>query len=382
MVYAIIAITFILCLIFTPIVIKFCRKHGIVDIPKDSRRVHSKPMPRIGGVAIVASMLIGFLIYYLFTKDIPSIALNEKFWGFLIGGLIIAAMGLIDDIWNLRARYKFFFQLAAGLVVYYFGIRISGVKIPFIYTDVIQLTWWIDLPLTLMWVIGVTNALNLIDGLDGLAAGITAISATSLLIIFISTSLSLEAIIITAVLVGAVLGFLPYNFNPAKTFMGDVSSNFLGFTMACVSIMGFAKGYTMLAIIAPILVLGIPIFDTLFAMVRRFLKGQPMLKPDGAHIHHRLIKMGLSQRQAVLLLYTITTIFCMIAVLIAAADIWKLLLLVLALICFVIFGLISMIKTIHAKSAGNTEINKNFDSGMEKPIENNTETSEQIKEKE
>ena len=373
-VYLIIAITFVLCLIFTPIGIKIGRKYGIVDIPKDSRRVHSKPMPRIGGVAIVTSMLIGFLIYYLFTKDIPSIALNEKFLGYILGALVIATMGLIDDLFNLRARYKFFFQLAAGLIVYAFGIRITGIKIPFLYTDVIDFSWWLDLPLTLLWVIGVTNALNLIDGLDGLAAGITAISATSLLIIFISTSASLEAIIITAVLVGGVLGFLPYNFNPAKTFMGDVSSNFLGFTMAVVSILGFAKGYTMLAIIAPVLVLGIPIFDTVFAMVRRFLKGQPMLKPDGAHIHHRLIKMGLSQRQAVLLLYAITTVLCLIAVLIVSADVWKLILLILLLICFVVFGFLSMVKTIQARG-GNTEINKNFSMDVEHKIENSENES-------
>lgn len=372
-VYSIVGVTFVICLILTPIVIKLCRKYNIVDIPKDSRRVHSKPMPRIGGVAIVTSMLIGFLIYYLLTKDIPSIALNEKFLGYIIGGLIIATMGLIDDLVNLRARYKFFFQLAAGLVVYYFGIRITGIKIPFIYPDMIDFVWWIDLPLTLLWIIGVTNAINLIDGLDGLAAGITAISATSLLIIFIATSASLEAIIISAVLVGAVLGFLPYNFNPAKTFMGDVSANFLGFTMAVVSILGFAKGYTMIAIIAPVLVLGIPIFDTVFAMVRRFLKGQPMLKPDGGHIHHRLIKRGFSQRQAVILLYTITTLLCMLAVLLVAKDFWKLILLILAFICFSIFGIVT---TIHRKNKKTEEINKNFESGAEhKIVENITEES-------
>lgn len=366
MVYAIIGITFISCLILTPIMIKLCKKYNIVDIPKDSRRVHSKPMPRIGGVAIVTSMLIGFFIYYLFTRNIPSIALNQKFLGYIVGGLVIATMGLIDDLFNLRARYKFIFQVVAAVAAYVLGVRISGIKIPFIYSNIIELAGWVDFIFTMFWIIGVTNALNLIDGLDGLAAGITAISATSLLIIFVSTSASLEAIIISAVLVGAVLGFLPYNFNPAKTFMGDVSSNFLGFTMACVSILGFAKGYTMLAIIAPVLVLGIPIFDTVFAMVRRFLKGQPMLKPDGAHIHHRLIKRGFSQRQAVLILYTITTILCMVAVLIVSADIWKLVFLILALICFVTFGFLSMLKTITKQE--NTEINKNFNSGIEKEI--------------
>lgn len=339
-VYSIIGITFIFTLILTPVTIKLAHKFNLVDIPNDNRRIHKKPMPRIGGAAIVVSMFLGFLVYYLFTKDIESIALDRKFLGYALGGLSIALMGIIDDIVNLRARYKFIFQLVAGIVVYYFGIRITGFKIPFIYTDVINFQW-LDFPITLIWVIGVTNAVNLIDGLDGLAAGISAISATALLTIFIATSASLDAIIITSVLVGATLGFLPYNFNPAKTFMGDVGSNFLGFTLSVVSILGFAKGYTILAIIVPILALGVPIFDTLFAMVRRFVKGQPMLKPDGAHIHHRLLKRGLNQRQAVLVLYTITSILCIISVVMISADIWKLLLLIAALICFVVLGFLS-----------------------------------------
>lgn len=339
-VYSIIGITFILTLALTPLTIKLAHKFNLVDIPSDKRRIHKKPMPRIGGVAIVVAMFISFFIYYLFTKDIESIALNEKFFGYALGAFIIALMGIIDDVFNLRARYKFIFQLLAGIVVYYFGIRISGFKIPFIHTDIINFEL-IDFPITLIWVIGVTNAVNLIDGLDGLAAGISAISATALLTIFIATSASLEAIIITAVLVGATLGFLPYNFNPAKTFMGDVGSNFLGFTLSIVSILGFAKGYTIVAIIVPILALGVPIFDTLFAMIRRFLKGQPMLKPDGAHIHHRLLKRGLNQRQAVLVLYTVTSILCIISVVMISADIWKLLLLIIALICFVIIGFLS-----------------------------------------
>lgn len=357
-IYSIIIIVFFICLGITPIIIKLAKKYNLVDVPKDERRVHNKPMPRVGGIAIVISMFIGLAIYYLITKNIPSIALNEKFLGFLIGGIIIFAMGLLDDIFNLKARYKFLFQLLAAIIVYLFGIRISGIKIPFIYTDIINFGL-LDFPATIVWIIGITNAINLIDGLDGLAAGISAISATALLIIFITTSASLEAIVITAVLVGATLGFLPYNFNPAKTFMGDVGSNFLGFTLATVSIMGFAKGYTLLAIIAPILALGVPIFDTLFAMIRRLIKGQPMLKPDGAHIHHRLLKMGLSQRQSVILLYTITSILCIIAVTIISADIWKFILLVLAIICFVIIALLNFQKNKNNNDKDKT-VSENF----------------------
>lgn len=363
-IYSIIAVVFVICLIITPIVIKFSKKFNLVDIPKDERRVHSKPMPRVGGIAIVISMLLGLGIYYIITRNIPSIALNKKFLGYLLGGIVIFAMGLIDDIVNLKARYKFLFQLAAAFIVYLFGIRISGIKIPFIYTDIINFGW-LDLPITLLWIIGITNAINLIDGLDGLAAGISAISATALLIIFITTSASLEAIVITAVLVGATLGFLPYNFNPAKTFMGDVGSNYLGFTLATVSILGFAKGYTILAIIVPIIALGVPIFDTLFAMIRRFLKGQPVLSPDGAHIHHRLLKRGFSQRQAVIFLYTVTSILCILAVTIISADIWKFVILVIAIIIFIVLALINFQKTKYKPEEDNT-ISDNFVKGKEK----------------
>lgn len=362
-IYSIIAVVFVICLIITPIVIKFSKKFNLVDIPKDERRVHSKPMPRVGGIAIVISMLLGLGIYYIITKNIPSIALNKKFLGYLLGGIVIFSMGLIDDIVNLKARYKFLFQLAAAFIVYLFGIRISGIKIPFIYTDIINFGW-LDLPITLLWIIGITNAINLIDGLDGLAAGISAISATALLIIFITTSASLEAIVITAVLVGATLGFLPYNFNPAKTFMGDVGSNYLGFTLATVSILGFAKGYTILAIIVPIIALGVPIFDTLFAMIRRFLKGQPMLSPDGAHIHHRLLKRGFSQRQAVIFLYTVTSILCILAVTIISADIWKFVILIIAIIIFIVLALINFLKTKEKPEEDNT-ISDNFVKGKE-----------------
>lgn len=367
-VYAIIVLTCLISLIATPLVIKWSIKKNIVDIPKDSRRIHSKPMPRIGGLAIVSSMTIGFLLYFLITKDIESIALGKKFLGYALGGFFIFLMGFIDDVYGLRARYKFWFQLAAAIVVFAFGIRVSAFKIPFIQEEAIVLSTWLDFILTTLWIICITCAMNLIDGLDGLSAGIASIAGISLLIIFLSTSASLEAIIITAVFVGALLGFIPFNFNPAKTFMGDVGSNFLGYTFSVVSMIGFAKGYTLIAILAPILVLGVPLFDTFFAMIRRILKGQPPLKPDGAHIHHRLIKMGFTQRQAVLLLYTLSTILCMIAVLIISADFFKIILLILAFICFVLLEFVSMVK--EKKDRDNTEINKNFSTGEEKELEN------------
>lgn len=364
LVYSLMILTFICSLIWTPITIKIANKYGILDSPKNKRKIHTKPMPRIGGLAIDISMFVGLAVYYFLTRMVHSIAFSSQFTGYVIGAIIIATMGLIDDVVNLRARYKFIFQLAAACVVYAFGITISGIKIPFIYPytidlgtysfpstpilisggsfiDAIRPFFTLSFPITLLWIIGVTNAVNLIDGLDGLADGICAISATALLIIFVTTSASLDAIIITAVLVGATLGFLPYNFNPAKTFMGDVGSNFLGFTLATVSILGFAKGYTILAIVAPILALGVPIFDTLFAMIRRFINHKPMLQPDRGHIHHRLLSHGFTQRQAVLILYTVTSILCIIAVTIISADFVKLILLIIATIVFIVLGLLN-----------------------------------------
>ncbi len=354
-VYSTTVISFLCCILLTPLVISMCKKHGLVDVPKDSRRVHSKPMPRCGGIAIFVSSLVALFVYYMITKDIDTIALNHQFLGYLIGGILIFLMGIIDDIFTLQARYKAIFEFTAIFIVFAFGIRIENI-------GKLQLGVF-SLPVTFLWIITVLNAMNLIDGLDGLAAGITSISALSLLMLFISTSSSLEAIIITAAIAGAGLGFLPFNFNPAKTFMGDCSSNFLGFTMACVTILGFSKGYTALEYLAPVLILGVPIFDTLFAMIRRAIKRKPLFAPDGGHIHHRLIKAGFSQRQAVLILYTITSTLCIIAISLITQDVWKLALLIGMSTLFIVLWIASMVKSRDSKSdetvSSNFKVNNN-----------------------
>ncbi len=249
-------------------------------------------------------------------------------------------MGFIDDVKSMRAKYKFVFQMVAATLIYVFGISVVGVKIPFIYNNIIDFGPW-AYPITVLWILGVTNAVNLIDGLDGLAAGISSISAISLLFIFAATGAPIEAIVITLVLVGATAGFLPYNFNPAKTFMGDVGSNFLGFTLAVVSILGSAKGYTLFAIAAPIIILGVPIFDMLFAIVRRLLKGQKITTPDKDHLHHRLLRCGLSHKQVVLALYGATSLLGIIAVSIARVAVWQIIFLVLSVFAFMLAGIIN-----------------------------------------
>jgi len=275
-------------------------------------------------------MAVALLIYYILSLFYDSLKVDMRFVGYCIGAAIIAVMGFLDDFKDLKALEKLLFQIVAASVIYLLGTGIVGIKIPFIYNNIIDFGIF-AYPITLIWILAITNAVNLIDGLDGLAAGISSISAISLLVIFLLTGAPLEVIIITIALVGATLGFLPYNFNPAKTFMGDVGSNFLGFTLAVISIMGMAKGYTILTIAAPIIILGIPVFDMVFAIVRRLLRGQKITAPDKEHIHHRLLNLGLSQRQAVLTLYVITSVLGVIAVALTANMKWQIILVIVIL---------------------------------------------------
>ncbi len=328
--------SFIVSFITVPGAIKLAHKLGIIDNPKqDDRRVHKAPTPRVGGIAMVAGVMLSVLLFCILSFFM-EINIDNRLIGYVLGAVVIITMGFVDDLKNLKPLYKFLLQLIAGMVIYVFGISIVGIKIPFIYPQMIDFGIW-AFPITLMWVLGITNAVNLIDGLDGLAAGISSIASVSLLIIFAIVGAPVEALIITIALVGATVGFLPYNFNPAKTFMGDTGSNFLGYTLATVSIMGMAKGYTILAIVAPLIVCGVPVFDMLFAIVRRLAKHQKLTAPDKGHIHHRLLKHGFSQKQAVLILYGLTSILGITAVtLVTGMTKQGILCIILAIIIWVI----------------------------------------------
>ena len=306
-------LSFIVSYITVPWAIKFANKKGIIDNPKqDDRRVHKAPTPRVGGIAIVAGVMISLLAFFIATIFL-DIKVDTRLIGYVLGAIVIITMGFVDDVVSLRPLYKFLLQIIAGMIIYVFGISIAGVKIPFLFPQIIDFGIF-AFPITLIWVLAITNAVNLIDGLDGLAAGISSIASISLLVIFTLIGSPIEALVIAIGLVGATIGFLPYNFNPAKTFMGDTGSNFLGFTLATVSIMGMAKGYTVLAIVAPLIVCGVPVFDMVFAIIRRLIKRQKLTAPDKGHIHHRLLKHGFSQKQAVLILYGLTSILGIIAV--------------------------------------------------------------------
>ena len=303
------ACAFAITLVATPFAKCLSIKWGAIDYPKD-RGVHKKAMPRMGGIAIVLGFVLTVLMVYHYDKSMNG----RQLAGFLTGALLIAGLGMLDDIKNLPAKLKFCVQILAALIVIFSGVRIQVVLWP--VTAALQK---FSVPITLVWIVGLTNAVNLIDGLDGLAAGVSSIAALSLMVLCIMTG-STTAVALTAALAGACLGFLPRNFNPAEIFMGDTGSTFLGFVLAVTSILGVFKGYALLALIVSVLCVGLPVFDTIFAMLRRMAKHQPIMQADRGHLHHRLIDRGFSQRQAVLILYAISLFLGLSAIFISFKD--------------------------------------------------------------
>ena len=303
------------------------RLHAI-DQPK-ARGMHTRPMPRLGGVAIVLGFMATVLVLFPYIQGLE----RRQFVGFLIGCAIIVVLGIFDDIYTLRARFKLVFQIIAALVVVFSGIRIEVVLWPI--TTALE---FFSIPFTLLWIVGVTNAVNLIDGLDGLAAGVSSIAAFSLMILCIITG-SETAVVLTAALAGSCIGFLPRNFNPAEIFMGDSGSTFLGFVLAVSSILGVFKGYAILAVVVSMLCLGLPVFDTLFAMCRRMAKGQSIMQPDRGHLHHRLIDRGYTQKQAVLILYGISAACGILAIILSVrrAETFVVVLLTVFLLSMVVY---------------------------------------------
>lgn len=282
----------------TPFVRKLAIKVNAIDVPRDERRVHKVPIPRLGGLSI-------FLSFSFCT--IFVLGLEKNVLGLLIGGSLIVAMGIYDDIKPLKAIYKLGVQILAALTLVAFNIKVNMITVPFDSTgNTVDLTL-IAIPITILWVVGITNAFNIIDGLDGLSCGICFISCLTLFgVSFIGDRYT--PMILTIILAGACLGFLPFNINPAKIFLGDTGSQFLGFILAAISIEGAIKSATAVVVAVPILALGLPIYDTLFAMVRRKINKRPMMEADKGHLHHKLLDKGLNQRQVVFIMYTISGI--------------------------------------------------------------------------
>ena len=295
----------------TPVVKALAQRMGAMDVPKDARRMHDHPIPRMGGLAIFFGFMLSVLVF---------LPLTEQLRGMLLGASLIVVLGILDDIYALSAKLKFVVQIVAALIAVSQGNVITVLSNPNIFSDD---PFWdlgiLSVPVTVLWIVGITNAVNLIDGLDGLACGVSTISSMTMLVIALVVA-EADVAIIMAALAGACIGFLPYNLNPAKIFMGDTGSTFLGFVLAVVSIQGLFKYAAIISFAVPFLMLALPIFDTCFAIIRRVSKGQSPMSPDRSHIHHRLIDMGFSQKQAVAVLYVISAILGLSAVVLTTSG--------------------------------------------------------------
>lgn len=309
-----IGIAIIISFLATPLVKALAYKVGAIDVPKDGRRMHKTPIPRLGGLAIFLAFLLSTLLFA---------EIDRQMKGILMGAVIIVILGVLDDIMTLRALPKFFIQILAASIAVYHGCVIQFVSNFNLFSDTLYINLgWLSVPVTIIWIVAITNAVNFIDGLDGLAVGVSAISAGSLLVIALMVAEGNIAIVIAALL-GACIGFIPYNFNPAKIFMGDTGSTFLGYILATLSIRGLFKMYAIISFAVPFLILGVPIFDICFAFLRRIAKGQNPMIADRGHVHHRLIDMGFSQKQSVAITYMITAILGLAAVVLTASGEFK-----------------------------------------------------------
>ncbi|MGP4078985.1 glycosyltransferase family 4 protein [Pseudalkalibacillus sp. R45] len=295
-------------LILTPYVKKFAIRIHAVDHP-DQRKVHGKVMARLGGLAIFIGVVVGYFTSGLYTEEVTGITL---------AGIVIILTGLFDDLYTLSPKIKLGGQILAALLVISSGLTIDILNLPFI--GMFEVGIW-AYPLTLIWIIGITNSINLIDGLDGLAAGISSIVIGT---IAVMAFLNGNVLILTIALVilGSVIGFLVYNFHPAKIFMGDTGSLFLGYMISVLSILGLYKSVTLFSFVVPIILLGVPIFDTIFAIIRRIANKKPITAPDKGHLHHRLITLGISHRNTVLIIYGFSIIFSTAAILFSSATLW------------------------------------------------------------
>ncbi|MDR1208893.1 MAG: undecaprenyl/decaprenyl-phosphate alpha-N-acetylglucosaminyl 1-phosphate transferase [Clostridiales bacterium] len=303
------ACAFAVSLLLTPVTKRIAAHFGAIDYPR-SRGMHKEPVPRMGGMAIVVSFLLTMLVLTPFVEDLRT----RQFAGFACGAVIIFLLGMADDVYTLGAKPKLCVQVIAAVVAVASGIRINTSFLPFY--GILQP---FEIPITVVWIVGLTNAVNLIDGLDGLAAGVSSIGSLCIMALCFLSGGEM-ALVFSVTLTGATLGFLPRNFNPAEVIMGDTGSTFLGYVLAVSSIIGVFKYYTLLSVVIALLALALPIFDTAFAMTRRAIKGKPIMSPDRGHLHHRLIDSGMSPKTAVVLLWAVSALSAVIAILIAARD--------------------------------------------------------------
>ncbi|RWZ55046.1 undecaprenyl/decaprenyl-phosphate alpha-N-acetylglucosaminyl 1-phosphate transferase [Halobacillus fulvus] len=322
---------FIASILITPIVKKMAVRIGATDKP-NQRKVHTNIMPRLGGLAIFISFAAGMLIFF------PKSAFT---WPVMIGATIIIITGVLDDMIELSPKLKMAGQLLAAGVVVLGGIQVEFINLPFGGTLEFG---YLSIPITILWIVGITNAINLIDGLDGLAAGVSAIALLTISGIAITMG-NVFVVFAGLMMLGATLGFLIYNFYPAKIFMGDTGALFLGFMISVLSLLGF-KNVTLFSFIIPVIILGVPISDTLFAIVRRMIQRKPLSAPDKSHLHHCLLNLGYSHPETVLIIYAVGALFSLAAVIFSQATMFGALFVILCLVLMIeliveITGLIS-----------------------------------------
>ncbi len=317
----------LVCYFITPLVINLAYKIGAIDVPKDNRRVHKKPIPRLGGLAIFSGFMISCIVFLRPTQELLAIMLSS---------FIIVCMGIVDDTAPMKAKTKLLIQIICAGIVTWAGVRIDFFTNPFEKETLVVLKM-LSIPVTVFWIVGITNTVNLIDGLDGLAAGVSAIAALTLTAVALFSKQFNTATLLMGVAGGAV-GFLPHNFNPAKIFMGDTGSLFLGFILSVAAVEGTIKGATVVAVVIPLFALAIPILDTTFAIIRRYLAGKPIMEADKGHLHHRLLAKGLSQKRTVVFLYAIAAVLGASSLLILRSDYMAAAIVIVIDIFLIIFG--------------------------------------------
>ncbi|WEG13589.1 MraY family glycosyltransferase [Pullulanibacillus sp. KACC 23026] len=328
-------ISLVMTVISTPIMMVIAVKLDIVDRPTEDRKIHKKAMPYLGGIAIAIGFFSGFLYLHPF---MPST------WAFVIGALLLIITGVIDDKISLSPRLKLMIQIIAAVIVTVYGVKITSLQLP--HFGYIQLGWF-SYPLTILWIVGLTNAMNLIDGLDGLASGVSSIALGALLVMGILNYQTL-AISLSVMLLGGTLGFLFFNVHPAKIFMGDAGSMFIGYIIAVISILGLFKSITFFSVIIPIVVLAVPIFDTSFAIIRRALKHQKLSAPDKGHLHHCLMELGFSHGTTVYIIFLISLFFGIAGVIFSRSILWGSIIILLAGTVMIRFSM-EMFTSFHSK---------------------------------
>ncbi len=326
----------------TPIIKLFAQRVGAMDVPDEERRVHDHPIPRLGGLAIFLGFLLSVVLFGAITRPVQ---------GILLGAVLIVAVGAIDDVVNLPWWVKLLAQIAAAVVAALHGVVIENFMNPIVFdNNVVLHLGFLSVPITVFWIVAITNSVNLIDGLDGLAAGVSTISGVTMLVIALMVADAAVAVLLAA-LVGACIGFLPYNLNPAKIFMGDTGALLLGYVLSTASILGLFKFYAVVSFAVPFLVLAVPLFDTVFAFARRVFTGKNPMKPDRGHFHHRLLDMGLSQKQAVAVLYVISAFLGLAAVVLTTSGELKALILIAAFIAALVIAGFLMRSSLRAHEA-------------------------------